>query len=363
MLLPWHETNEGALGRRLLLSPLAALARIYAGGARMNRWAHERGCLSRTRLPCRVVSVGSLVAGGAGKTPTAAGLADRLCTRGHRVAILSRGYGRRSTLPVEIASDGKVWTRDCGRVGDEAPLLAAHAPGVPVLIARDRVLAGVRAIESFGAEVLVLDDGFQHHRLARDIEILTFDAGFGLGNHRTLPRGPLREDTRALARANAVGVIDGELSERDERLIRTYAPRAFRYRARRLPSRLRSLDGRRDLPLARLRDAPVGLLAGLGRPSSLERTLVSLGARVVVRRFFRDHHRYRAHDLAGLEKEASCWITSEKDALKISPEWASRLDLRVLEVEFEADEGDHLLDWLEDALRRSLSPGSLRRMK
>src|SRR5258706_12726616 len=230
-------------------------------------------------------------------------------------------------------------------------LLAAQARGVPVLVGRDRGLVGLRALSAFGADVIVLDDGFQHHRLHRDLDILTFDGGLGLGNRRVLPRGPLREPLGALARAQAIGVVDGPLPARDERLIAWRAPHALRAATRRTPSQLRPLVGGAALPLAELSGASVGLLAGVARPESVRRTLAELGARIVAERLFRDHHRFRARDLAGLAELAPRWITTEKDAVKLVPSWAGRARIEVLAIELTVEEPAAFLDWLEARLR------------
>jgi tetraacyldisaccharide 4'-kinase len=235
--------------------------------------------------------------------------------------------------------------------GDEPLLLAAQAPGVPVLVGRDRGLVGLRALSAFGAEVIVLDDGFQHHRLRRDVDVVAFDGQLGLGNRRVLPRGPLREPVGAIARAHAIGVVDGPLPERDERLIGWRAPDAFRFTMWRRPSALRALGGGPPLPPAALAGEPVGLIAGVAWPGSVRRTLEQLGARVVAERLFRDHHRFTAADLAGLAAQAPRWITTEKDAVKLVPAWAGSALVEVLAIELVVDAPEALLDWLEARLR------------
>jgi tetraacyldisaccharide 4'-kinase len=308
-------------------------------------------------LSCRVVSVGSLVAGGTGKTPFAAWLAARLRQRGNRVVLATRGFRRSNRQDVHALSDGRHLTGDIVGMGDEPLILAAHAARVPVLVGRDRGLVGLRAISAFGAEILVLDDGFQHHRLARDLDILTLDGYFGFGNHRLLPSGPLREPARALARAHAIGVLDGPLSPQDEQLLERNAIDPLRFRIRRRPSRVRPIegsgapDGGRGEAPEWLAGARVGMLAALGQPSAFERTLEALGATVIARRTFRDHHRYRARDLRDLERDAALWVTSEKDAVKILPAWARRIDLRVLTIELDVEQGEAFVDWVEQQLR------------
>ncbi|MEM7408993.1 MAG: tetraacyldisaccharide 4'-kinase [Myxococcota bacterium] len=351
MRFRWLESREESFAQRCWLAPLGLLSLGYGVGAAWNRRLHEAGWLSRRQLAAQVVSVGNLVVGGTAKTPLAAWLAAGLRRRGRRVVLASRGYGRRGGEAVEVVSDGRFVRGTAERVGDEPMLLAAKAPGVPVLVGRDRGLVGLRALSAFDAEVIVLDDGFQHHRLARDVDIVSFDGGLGFGNGRVLPRGPLREPAGALRRADAIGVVDGPLPEADEQRLARFAPDAFRFATRRAPDALRQLDGTAlDAP-ASLADAEVGMLVGVAQPRGVRRTLESLGAKVVAERVFPDHHAFRREDLAGLEAEAPRWITTEKDAVKLRPDWATQLDLAVLSIELEVDAPGAFLDWLEARLR------------
>jgi tetraacyldisaccharide 4'-kinase len=306
-------------------------------------------------LPLRVVSVGNLVVGGTGKTPTAAWIATALQRRGHKVVLSTRGYGG-SRSPsrdkqVLVVSDGQYVKSRAEIAGDEPMILAARAPGVPVLVCRDRIRAGLHALAVFGAEVLVLDDGFHHHRLQRDVDLITIDGRFGFGNRWVLPRGPLREPLRALRYADAIGVIDGNLDPNDAETIQQLAPDATRFAANRKPISVRPLRGGSGDPPDVLNGAAVGMIAGLARPASLRNTLLQLGARIVAERTFRDHHRYRRGDLKHLAREAPLWITTAKDALKITPDWIGRADVRVLEIDLEVAQADTFVDWLESRLR------------
>jgi tetraacyldisaccharide 4'-kinase len=324
---------------------------LYGACAWLARAARERGLRPARRLPLAVVSVGNLLVGGTGKTPFAAWLASGLARRGHKVVLASRGYGRRGREPVCVVSDGRFVRADVDRAGDEPLWLAAHAPGVPVLVGRDRAVVGLRALSGFGADLLLLDDGFQHHRLARDLDFVCFDGSFGLGNGRLLPRGPLREPLAALRRADALAVVDGPLPEADAARIEAAAPGARWLALRRRPASLRPLAGGAAAPPESLAGAAVGLLSGVARPRGVRASLERLGARVVAERLFPDHHRYRRSDLAGLASEAPLWVTTEKDALKIPPGWAAGADLRVLAQALEVEEGPALLDWVEQRLR------------
>jgi tetraacyldisaccharide 4'-kinase len=347
----WFDEDPEGLARRLALLPLDLLALGYGMGAYAHRAVYRRGLLQPVQLSCRVVSVGNLVVGGSGKTPMAAWLAKALHRRGHRVVLASRGYARRGRERVQVVSDGRFVSSSAEAAGDEPLLLAAHAPGVPVLVGPDRGVVGMRAVSAFGAQILVLDDGFHHHRLARDLDLLCVDGSGGLGNRRVLPRGPLREFPSALRLADALAVIDGPLREADEALLERFAPAARRFEAERRPVGVRRLSGG-DWESARsLADLEVGLLSGIARPDSFRRTVESLGARVIGERRYRDHHRYRERDLRSLEEQAPVWLTTEKDAVKILPSWAGSADLRVVSIEMVVNDADHLCDWLGDRLR------------
>ena len=351
MRLPWLEEREESVSRRLALAPLDVASWIYAGAASLHRALSERGVLAQRRLGTQVVSVGNLVVGGTAKTPLAGWLAAQLRRRGHRVVLASRGYGRRGGAALEVVSDGRFVRGSAQSAGDEPMLLAAQARGVPVLVGRDRGLVGLRALSAFDAHVVVLDDGFQHHRLHRDVDVLSFDGRQGLGNRRVLPRGPLREPLGALARADAIGVVDGPLPEEDEKIVTQRAPGAYRFETQRRPATLRPLTGGAALPLGSLAGAEVGLLAAVAQPRSVRRTLEGLGARVVAERTFPDHHFYREGDLDGLASAAPRWITTEKDAVKLVPSWAGRARIEVLAIELAVEKPAPFLDWLEARLR------------
>ncbi len=350
MRLPWLESRDESRGARAALAPLVPLSWLYARGAALHRSLYERGVLRRTRLPLRVVSVGSPLVGGSGKTPLAAWIAAALSARGRAVAIASRGFRGTPEDRVVVVSDGRFVMGRAESAGDEALVLAAAAPGVPVLVGRDRGVAGWRALSAYGAEVLVLDDGFQHHRLARDVEVVALDGRFGFGNGRVLPRGPLRESPSCLSRADVVAVVDGPCAASDDERLDGLAPHALRIDARRVPVALRPLGGGPSESPRRLSGARVGLLAGIARPAAFRHTLEALGAEIAAERTFPDHHAYRPRDLAGLADEAPVWITTEKDAAKIRPLWARPARVRVLAVRLEVERAEGFLDWLDARL-------------
>ncbi len=356
MRLPWLESQDESILVRVALWPLSVASWIYGLLVRADRARYERRLKRRHRVAARVISVGSLVVGGSGKTPMASWLAEQLHGRGHKVALLSRGYGGKPRQEVTVVSDGQHVYTGPDEAGDEPVLLAGQVAGVPVIVSKDRRLAALRAISVYGAEIVILDDGFQHHRLRRDLEIVTFDGAFGAGNGHLLPRGPLRESLRGFRRADAIGEIDGVLSSALAAAAAKFAPDALRFRAQRTPVSLRDLDATIEVAPEVLRGMKVGMLVGIACPDSLRRTLHSLGAEVMAERVFRDHHRYRAGDFRGLAGEAAVWVTTEKDAAKIMPHWVRGVDVRVLAVRMAVSDERALLDWIEQRLALCNAP-------
>jgi len=346
-----REAPTGALGR-VGLGALTGLSWIYGAVTGLHGALHRRGWLRTRRLACRVVSIGSPVAGGTAKTPIAAWVASRLHARGERVVLATRGYGRSGREPVVVLSDGRHVRASLAEAGDEPSLLVGLAPGVPVLVGPDRSVVGLRAVSTFNAEVLVLDDGMQHHRLARDLEIVTLDGREGLGNGHVLPRGPLRERLGSLGRADAVVVVDGPLDDADEARLQRHAPGAHRATARRRPRALRPLAGGPGEAPASLAGREVGLLSAIARPASLRRTVEALGARVVAERSFPDHHPYAPADVAGLAAEAPRWVTTEKDAVKLRPDWLEPgVEVAALAIELVVDDAEAFVEWIEARVR------------
>ena len=331
---------------------------VYGLAARLHRLFMRWTSGTRPRPACAIVSVGAMTVGGAGKTPLAARLASGLRDRGWRVVLASRGYKGKAREPVTLVSDGSHVHAYASEAGDESLVLAAHAPGVPVLVGRDRNVVGHEAVSRFGAEILLLDDGFQHHRLVRDLDIVSLDGRSGLGNGRVLPAGPLREPSSSLRHADWICLVDGDGAGgappgAARWLAKLERAKRFVFRARRRPSALFSLDGQERRPLGDLAGRRVGLISGIARPGSFRRSVESLGAIVVRERHFRDHHAYAPRDLRGLDPDVELWLTTEKDAIKILPSWAPEASIWVLQIELEIEDEAAVLAAIETALQAS----------
>jgi tetraacyldisaccharide 4'-kinase len=279
--------------------------------------------------PVPVVCVGNLVAGGAGKTPVALSLAAHLVSSGAALHTVTRGYGGRLGGPARVDPA----RHDAAAVGDEALVLAARAP---CWVARDRA-DGVRAAVEAGARLVLLDDGFQNPRIAKTLSLLVVDAGYGFGNGRVIPAGPLRESiARGLDRADAVVLLEAER--------RPVSPETLGIH-KTLPVLHAAL-----LPVAGERLAGERLLAfaGIGRPEKFFASLRALGAELVGTRSFPDHHPYRAHEIDQLfraaERARARLVTTAKDFVRLPP--PSSTTIEVLEVEIRWADPAALIDLL-----------------
>ncbi|HLL52512.1 MAG TPA: tetraacyldisaccharide 4'-kinase [Myxococcaceae bacterium] len=328
----WYPEEEDGPSGNVTLAPLALGAAAFGVGARTRNALYDLRVFKPTRIEgAKVISVGNLNVGGAGKTPVVIHLAQLLRARGKKVAVLTRGYGRRSKeRRVLDATAGEL--PSAADAGDEPLLIARSCPGVPVLVGSDRVASAQQARDHFGVEYILLDDGMQHRRLARDVELVVVDERVGLGNGQLLPRGPLREPISSLKRATLLWVRSAE-SGMAKPLPKVDAPMVrARYRVKELSS-----------PTGEVRDAyalrgrRVLALAGLARPASFLRTLQGLGVTVPVNRFFADHHAYSAAELEEVKAAASqsdlLIITTEKDWMRLPPgfpTWVVRLEVELV---------------------------------
>ncbi len=321
---------------RNLLVPLTPLYHTVVS-ARI--CAYQRGLLPSHRLPLPVISVGNLSFGGTGKTPTTISLVRDLIERGQKPAVLTRGYGRSSAEPLVVIGEDHGF--DAATAGDEPLEMAARLPATPIIVDKNRVRGGHQAI-TLGATILVLDDGFQHLRLERDVDIVLIDAGDPWGGGRLPPLGRLREPLAALKRASIVVITklpsDGG-KKRDEisTKIHSIAPDIPIISCELRPYRVR-INGKYESP-DHLRGAHVIAFAGLGRPQGFISVLKEAGANIREQVFFNDHHNYSTNDEIDLQARAAetdcIAVTTCKDAVKLS----SRFDPWVVEVEMKPTNG------------------------
>jgi tetraacyldisaccharide 4'-kinase len=352
VILPTHRELISGHSR----GPVAGLTRgglsiaslFYGAAVRARNRLFDSGVLRVHRAPVPVVSVGNLTAGGTGKTPTVAAMVDWFTAHDVRAAILSRGYRAHS-----------------GATNDEKLVLDQLCPGIPHLQGADRYESARTACERHGAQVLVLDDGFQHRRLARDLDLVLVDALDPWGGCRLLPRGLLREPQSSLRRAGAVILTRADQVTSDEKRplieeIRRFGRDEMPIEAVFRPSGLVDVEGKFAAADSL---GPVAAFCGIGNPEAFRRTLIDAGLRQIAGfRAFRDHHHYSESDYADLAAwarniGAAAVVTTQKDLVKIPRRDLGGLPLYALKVraEFVAGE-DRLSTLLQDLVSRMSAP-------
>ena len=338
----------------------------------LRRTAYRHGILSSWRAPVPVVVVGNITVGGTGKTPLTELLARALKAQGRKVAILSRGYKskrvrkiprwkkwlaklRGKPLPARlprVVSDGQKVLLDSYVAGDEPFMLATNLPGVPVVVDKDRVKAGLHAIKNFGTDTLLLDDGLQYLRLKHRLDMVLVDRTAPWGNGYLLPRGTLREPKRHLKRASYIFITkcgEGDNSEFVAEL-RKLNRIAEIIECRHRPVHLENIQTREKKPLEVLYGAHIGSISGIAVPKSFEEGLLKLGAKLDATVHFADHHRFTHQDIKQFlerceRRDVRMIVTTEKDFVRF-PTLPPDLDIPIyfLRVEMEIVRGKESFD-------------------
>ncbi len=338
---------------------LAAAASAYGFGLLL------RPSPGAKRLPGFVLSVGNIVAGGSGKTPAVVMLARWARERGYPAAVLTRGYrGSFRSRVLEVSGVSGV-NPDAGTGGDEAYMLAESVPGVPVIAARKRYEGGLYAHRKFGSAFFILDDGFQHRELGRDLDLVLMDAVEPWGNGHLLPRGPLREPLESLDRADAVVLTRAGRGDKGTAVKHVLRSRGFSmpvFQAEHSPECIGTPEGQTER-VNRVDGLPVVAFSGIGAPSSFRESLADVGAGIIHFEAFPDHHPFSFQELSRLEdvrkKTGAQWlVTTEKDWMRIKSEGIPCPDsLRFLRIVFTLMPGSEGLltmisKRIEDGLQR-----------
>jgi len=341
---------------------LKSLSFLFNGIVQLRLWLYDKQILRKRHLGCLVVVVGNLTVGGTGKTPVVEKFARSLAARGRRVAILSRGYkskpvsfwkrwvrqiSQKGDHPPKVVSDGKTVFLDSEEAGDEPYMLAQNLPGVMVFVDKNRVNAGSYAIRKYGADTLILDDGFQYLPLRGRLNLLLVDKTNPFGNKELLPRGILREPIKHLKRASYVfitksnGVSDSALEE----TIRAHNPDVDIIECAHKPEYLQDMDTGERRPLSELEGKKIGAFSAIADHYSFEGFLRRSGAQVMYTRRFLDHHRYTNEELMQVFESAEFerldfLITTEKDAVRIPKSFPKSMPLYYLRLEIDILSGD-----------------------
>ena len=339
----WSKVHENR-AFSLSTAPLAALSCLYGLGVRIRTTVY--GKRRKKKLPGFVLSIGNLTVGGAGKTPAADMIAQWALKEGYRPAILSRGYGGRHKGKTFEVSDGRHILCTPAEAGDEPYLLAKKLEGVPVILSKARDEAGALAYERHGSNFFILDDGFQHLRLQRDLDLVLLDATSPFGNMHLLPRGPLREPVDHLKRADAF--IFTRAGHGTNLIMMDYLKDRFRnkpvFQSDHVPESL-------VLPNLGIAHTPdfiqgkrVVAFAGIAKPEAFRDMLIGLNAEISLFRRFRDHHVFIRSELRELVAEghrlrADLLITTEKDYVRLGPLAQTEKHLGYLTIRFQMTSG------------------------
>jgi len=358
--------NERGKVLSLFRSLFFILSQFYYLAIKARWLIYRLGIVHEIRIPCTVISVGNITWGGTGKTPAVIMIAKLLGEMGKRVAVLSRGYGRKveksKKSEISVVPEGKKVLLSSREAGDEPYLLSKNLPGIPIIVGKNRIKSGKYAIEKFTSEVVVLDDGFQYWRLSRDLDIVTIDSLNPYGNSYLIPRGQLREPISHLSRADIflltrANLVSKEDLDRITGDLERLNPESIIVESVHRPKYLQGLFCGEKKGLDFIRDRRVVAFSSIGNPLSFEKTLEGLGAKVIKIFQFPDHHNYNRRDFwkieamcrSDLEKGEAIAVTTEKDGVRlegsISPEADSvRWEIWILKVELEIIRGKE--EWL-----------------
>lgn len=332
---------------KAILKALYPLSKIYGFVVKTRIFFYKRGLLKSVRLPIPVISVGNITLGGTGKTPVIEYIAHYLQKKGKRVAILSRGYA--ATIQQEKGSlDNTV-------CNDEHLVFQENIPDIPHLLNKDRVQSGLHAISQFQAQYVLLDDGFQHLRLKRDMNIVTIDTLNPFGFGHIIPRGMLREPLEELRRADLFILTHTDQCSHDKiQLIidqlHTIAGRVPVVETVHRPIGLEALRCPEMIDIAVLQGKGVFAFCAIGNPESFRKSIESLGGKLLNFHAFPDHHVYTAPELGTLNAAAKrigaeVIIVTQKDRVKIKNTFASwNLPLWTLKIEVHVTKGYEIFE-------------------
>jgi len=326
----------------VVMGGLFVLSKVFEAGVKCRQFLYEARILRDATLGVQVIAIGNLTVGGTGKTPVVEKFARELTSQGRKVAILSRGYRskpptlrerlqqvadrlllRERTYTPRVVCDGATLKLDSETAGDEPYMLASNLKDVVVLVDKDRVKAGIYAIEEFKCDTLLLDDGYQYWELkGRRHDVVLVDCQQPFGNEHLLPRGTLREPPSHLARASTIFITksDGDTARLRARIAR-HNPNAPIIECVHHPLYFEDVFTGEQKPLELVRGKKLATLSGIAQPESFEQSLAKLGAELVYTKRFADHHRFSQQEVINAinraqKRQAEMIITTQKDAVR-----------------------------------------------
>ncbi len=344
--------DTGTSNTGLTESTLSGVSRLYGNVTKIRETLYQKKIKKTYRLPCYVISVGNITIGGTGKTPVVVYLAELAVKLGYTATVVSRGYGGTATSEGGIVSDGSELLLNVCMAGDEPFMMAKRLlpVSVPVVVGSNRYEAGMTAVRTFKPDIIILDDGFQHMKLERDLNICLFDAESPLGNGRVIPRGTLREPATAVNRADVIVLTRADDSDR--------AVKNFHHAFTNIAGEA-AVEG---LPIFTASHKPcakdtlssetdVYAFSGIAKNIAFRNTLLSMGYQIKGFKDYPDHYSYTAEDCSMIEKDAEktgvrVVMTTEKDFARIENLFDWRLKLIIINVDMDFGNDANLFDSL-----------------
>ena len=333
----------------LLFSLLKFLSAFFLAGWWIKKILYRSGLRKRQRLTCPVVSVGNITTGGTGKTPIVIALARHFCQADKKVAVLSRGYGRKgSSSSLVWVSNGKKILATPEEGGDEPVLIAKNVPEAAVVVCKDRYKAGLEVLRTFKPDLIILDDGYQRRfELHRDLDILVVDGVNPFSTGYVLPAGLLREPVSALGEADVIILNKVNLARSPEDIrtvLQRHNPRAFIVESRYKPLLLRDFSTGKEMKPSFLERASVGAFSGVANPLSFIRTLADHNVLIRHAYTLRDHYPYTEEKLKSILEDAKLrglqyLVTTEKDQVKLPKKLELEIPILILEIKWEVTGG------------------------
>ena len=357
-----------------LRSFLSMFSKVYGGSVKLRRNFYKKAVFQSKRLPCPIISIGNITVGGTGKTPMTIYVAQVVKQLGYKVAIISRGYKGKSERVGGIVSDGRVLLMTPEIAGDEPYMMAKRLKDVPVIVGKNRFKAGWLAVRKFNPDVIVLDDGFQHLKLQRDLDLVLLDCRKPFGNGHLLPRGVMREPVSALLCADAIILTKSDTVNNNEtsslpKKLRSYERNKPVYRTFHHPFVYKIINGEKKIFETNMQEAlrqnsgcikgrTVFAFSGLADNHSFQQTVKSFKCNLSGFMEFSDHHQYSKRDLdeilsAAKKSMSECIITTEKDYVRIAHkiDWSDDLFVIGIEIDFGADKkrfNSYIKDWIKN---------------
>ncbi len=317
----WKYASKESRLRKIFLAPLSLLSFFYGCVVSLRLYLYRQNFFTVRSLACQVVSVGNITLGGTGKTPFVILIAEMLKGKELRVGVLSRGYKGNFRGPFQAVSDGQETLLRASQAGDEPFLLSKKLKGIPVIVGKKRWRSGQYATDRFQTEILILDDGFQHLALKRNVNLLLIDAACPFGNGYLFPRGTLREPLSELRRADAIILTKARHCD-NLQILKNNLNKAAEgtpvFQTEYVPGEIQVAGKETSFPPEYLGGKAVLAFSGIAQPGSFQQTLQHLKARIVEFAVFPDHHRYRPWELKRLAQKArelgvEALVTTEKD--------------------------------------------------